>query len=401
MSLTKTHKALFALLKAGLCPDGSEQVGVGLSGSEWCELFDLSECEGVSAICVDGFNVVRPQMPADGALEYRKLQWFGGVMQQEQQFAHMWEVAKKLDALWSAEDIHAVVLKGRSVAQYYPKPEHRYSCDIDVWIGEDWERACAILEREGIELCHEVYKEVEFTVDGVYVECHRYITPVRGNKNLLRFEKYLRSLLEAEGVGSLELRGESLELRGESLELRGERVFEGTNLVNPPLMFTVMLYIEHALGDLLQGKLTLKHVVDWCVLRREFRGESFFQSNGVLCESVASAERELRVFESRCKEFGFEKCLRLVDAMADVVEGKVEYDALPSAYRKVMDEIMNPVVPDAGKQKKPKTWFERRVDVFFSIVKNGRKYKEFGYDSMPRHLFNSMWTHFFRKEVRF
>ena len=374
MNQSSVHNALLQLVACGLGhrPSGTLPV---LSALEWNKLFDLSEQQGVNAIAVDGFNVLRPQMPADAALKYRKFQWFGEVMRMEQENAHMWEVAQKLDKWWSDAGIHAVVLKGRSVAQYYTKPEHRYSCDIDVWIGEDWEKACKILEREGIELCHEVYKEVEFTLDGVYVECHRYITPVRGNKNLLRFEKYLRSLLEAEGLSNFR------NFRSSS----GLRVFEGTTLVNPPLMFTVMLYIEHALGDLLQGKLTLKHVVDWCVLRRK--------------QETQNAQG-IQTLESRCKVFGFDRCLRLVDVLADVVDGKVEYDALPKSYKDVLDEIQNPVVTDASKPKKPKTWFQRRVDVFFSILKNGKKYREFGYDSMPRHLYNMVWTHFFDKEVK-
>lgn len=49
----------------------------------------------------------------------------------------------------------------------------------------------------GVQLGREVYKEVEFTMDDVYVECHRYITPLRGNKKLQAFERYLRSLLES------------------------------------------------------------------------------------------------------------------------------------------------------------------------------------------------------------
>ena len=63
-------------------------------------------------------------------------------------------------------------------------PHHRYSCDLDVFIGKGWERACKLLEGRGVEPGREVYKEVEFTMDDVYVECHRYITPLRGNRQL-------------------------------------------------------------------------------------------------------------------------------------------------------------------------------------------------------------------------
>ena len=145
----------------------------------------------------------------------------------------------------------------------------------------------------------------------------------------------------------------------------------------PPLMFTVMLYIEHALGDLLHGKLTLKHVADWIVLRK--------------------LEIDRTEIEARCKEFGFDKFLGLIDSLADVVEGKVEMASLPSSHREVMEAffvIPTPVI------KEKKSWFSRRVSLFFDIIRNRRYYKRFGYCSMERFLLNSVWTHFFDKEVR-
>ena len=196
-------------------------------------------------------------------------------------FKKKWKATCSLSSLLGEHGIEAVVLKGHSIAQYYPIPEHRYSCDLDLFVaGDDWERACEILEAKGILLEREVYKEVEFSFKGVHVELHRYITPVRGNNTLLRFEKYLRNILKA-----------------------GPKMyFEGTRLVCPPLMFNVMLYIEHALGDLLHGKLTLKHVVDWVVLRKQ--------------------EIDRVEIEARCKVFGFHRFLMLMDALANVVEGK-------------------------------------------------------------------------------
>ena len=269
-----------------------------------------------------------------------------------QQFEQTWSVACKLDKLWAAEGIQATVLKGRSIAKYYPVPSHRYSCDLDVFIGCEWGRACELLEGQGIRLEHEVYKEVEFTLDNVYVECHRYITPVRGNKHLKEFERYLRSLLDSEP----------------------KECFDGTALVCPPLMFTVMLYIEHALGDLLHGHLTLKHIVDWVVLRRQ---------------SV-----DWDAFHAKCKEFKFDKFLPLIDALADVVEGKMDYHELQPSYQEVFDEIFKTPVA-----KSPRSWFGRRVELFFSILHNGKKYQQFGYTSMPSFLFHGVWAHFFDKEV--
>ena len=223
-----------------------------------------------------------------------------------------------------------------------------------MFIGQGWERACELLEGKGVLLGREVYKEVEFTMDDVYVECHRYITPLRGNKQLQAFERYLRSLLES----------------------RRPTFFEGTTLVCPPLMFSVMLYVEHALGDFLHGKLLLKHVVDWVVLRRQ--------------------AVDWETFWTKCKEFRFVRFVTLIECLADVVEGIREYEMLPDAYKEVFDEILKEQEPSAGRS----TWFQRRVHLFFDIISNGKKYRDYGYTTMPSFLFHSLWTHFFDREVR-
>lgn len=318
-------------------------------GIDWDRALDLANEQGVSALCLEAMD----QLPVGTVPQMQLLQWIGQTEMQRNQYEQAWNVAWKLDKMWAAEGIEATVLKGRSIAKYYPVPSHRYSCDLDVFIGSEWGRACELLEGQGIRLEHEVYKEVEFTLDNVYVECHRYITPVRGNKYLKEFERYLRSLLDGEP----------------------KECFEGTTLVCPPLMFTVMLYIEHALGDLLHVHLTLKHIVDWVILRRQ---------------SV-----DWDTFHARCKAFKFDKFLPLIDALADVVEGKMDYQDLQPSYHEVFDEIFK--TPAA---KSPRSWFGRRVELFFSILRNGKKYQQFGYTSMPSFLFHSVWAHFFDKEVK-
>ncbi len=337
---------LLQLLRKAL--DNSYQVELP-KGADCTSVLNLASEQGVQGICLEAIE----QLPAGTIPQPTLLQWIGLSEMQRQQFEQTWRVACKLDKLWAEEGIQATVLKGRSIAKYYPVPSHRYSCDLDVFIGGEWGRACNLLEGQGIRLEHEVYKEVEFTLDDVYVECHRYITPVRGNKHLKEIERYLRSLLDGEP----------------------KECFEGTTLVCPPLMFTVMLYIEHALGDLLHGHLTLKHVVDWVILRRQ---------------SV-----DWDAFNEKCKAFKFDKFLPLIDALADVVEGKMDYQDLQPSYQEVFDEIFK--VPVA---KSPRSWFGRRVELFFSILRNGKKYHQFGYTSMPSFLFYSVWTHFFDKEVK-
>lgn len=318
--------------------------------TNWEEVLDLAIAQGVLGLCFEGVEI----LPANQRPPLEMLmQWYGHTEQQSSLYERTWAVARKLDSLWTAEGIHATVLKGRSIAQYYPTPCHRYSCDLDVFIEHDWEKACDLLRGKGVKLEYEVYKEVEFSLNGVYVECHRYITPLRGNKLLHKVERYLRSLLACER----------------------KTYFEGTSLVCPPLMFNLILYVEHALGDFLQGKLTLKHLVDWILLRRQ--------------------DVNWGVFEMRCMDFKFNRFVALINALADVIEGKTAYESLSTSYQDAFDEIFQ-----MSKTTKPNSWFLKRVNLFFDIIKNGKKFSKFGYTSTPSFLFHSMWAHFFNKEVK-
>ena len=354
--MRKAEKIIFELIRTSLNKDCTIDDEV-LKFADWNEMINIASAHGLSAIAYDGLEKALDSNP-ERRNEIPKtllLQWYGLCVHQTALFKKKWKAACSLSSLLGDHGIEAVVLKGRSIAQYYPIPEHRYSCDLDLFVaGDDWERACEILEAKGILLEREVYKEVEFSFEGVHVELHRYITPVRGNNTLLRFEKYLRNILKA-----------------------GPKMyFEGTRLVCPPLMFNVMLYIEHTLGDLLHGKLTLKHVADWVVLRKQ---------------EIDRAE-----IEARCKDFGFYRFLMLMDALANVVEGKMEMASLPSSNREVMEAFF--VIPTSVIKEK-NSWFTRRVSLFFDIIRNRRYYKRFGYCSMERFLLSSVWTHFFDKEV--
>ena len=86
----------------------------------------------------------------------------------------------------------------------------------------------------------------------------------------------------------------------------------------------------------------------------------------------------------------------LMDALADVVEGKVEIPSLPSSYREVMDTFF--VIPSSVIKEK-NSWFARRVSLFFDIIRNRRYYGRFCYCSMERFLQSAVWAHFFDKEV--
>ena len=75
---------------------------------------------------------------------------------------------------------------------------------------------------------------------------------------------------------------------------------------------------------------------------------------------------------------GFERFLKLMDALADVVEGKANQESLSPSYREVLDSMF--FIPTVA--KKNEGLFARRVSLFFDIVRNRRYYRRFGYCSV-------------------
>lgn len=75
--------------------------------------------------------------------------------------------------------------------------------------------------------------------------------------------------------------------------------------------------------------------------------------------------------------------------------GRASTMLCPAVYKESFDEMLREQAPSAGQR----SWFQRRVHLFFDILRNGKKFRRYGYTSMPSFLFHSVWTHFFAREV--
>lgn len=328
---------------------------------DWSEVVDLSFKQGVAAIAVDGLQKLYDAVPDlelaidSPELEGVKYEWFGEVMNCEDEYSRRNNATNRLAGLWSSAGLSTVILKGSSFAQYYPVPGHRYSCDLDLFIGENWQTGCSILEKKGFDICYEVYKDAQFHIDNVYVECHRYIMPVRGNKTLQKFERYLRSLLDDGKV----------------------LLHDGNSLFVPPLMFNALFCVEHARGHLLHERIALRQVCDWVILRRQ--------------------QIDWLEFWSRCDEFGLSRFAKAFDRLADLLEGKITFADLSTVEKRVANEMFASL---SSEDAKPLSFLKRRIRLFFETLHSGWKYKAFNDVSMPVALFRQVWTHFFhRKQV--
>lgn len=139
--------------------------------------------------------------------------------------------------------IKALVLKGLSIANYYDDACLRSFVDLDIYSPADYQKLDEILKSISTNFSMDYYRHSECRVKDVMVENHRYLTDVRGQSRFYNLENFLQD----EAAASL------ASIHGGGLYYANE-------------CFTFVFFIYHALSHFLYEKLSLKFLVDWCVM---------------------------------------------------------------------------------------------------------------------------------------
>lgn len=243
---TNLQKAFLSLVRLGI---GAETVSSfkfqGSSSIDWEALQALANEQGLSAVLIDGIEKL-PEAAKPPKLVL--LQWIGEVLQSESVNYAQQKAAAEMALLFHNNGIRTYVLKGAVVAECYPKPEHRFSADVDCFLLPEkgdfdaWELGNSIIRSKGFDVDTGFYKNSTFSLPDLTVENHQFLTPFRGNKTLKALERVLQALLTQD---------------------EGSDRFEGTWLYRPPVMVSALFLIEHAYSHFLHEGLTWRHVLDW------------------------------------------------------------------------------------------------------------------------------------------
>lgn len=92
-----------------------------------------------------------------------------------------------------------LLLKGYGCSLCYPKPEHRPTGDIDVYLFGKKDEADDLVEKcLGIKVHREYHKHSTYNYGGVEVENHAKFIDDVSHKSNIRFEQILMSVLDKE-----------------------------------------------------------------------------------------------------------------------------------------------------------------------------------------------------------
>lgn len=352
--MTKEAEVLFKLIRIAL---GNEEDFSLPNAVNWESVFELANRQGVDAIA--WMDILSERSEEFGINEYVKYKWIGHQAIVEKENYVRFQALKNLGKLWSAEGITPLVLKGLSYAVLYPNPQHRKSCDLDSFLFDRWEVGNTIVERQGIEVGRNYYKDSSFTFQGLYVENHRYCSPIRGGKQKKKYELFLRKLLENYPLKKI----------------------SGTDFFTPPPLFNLMFFLSHAQNHFLcEGGIQLRHVCDWGVLMKEYAEDSSLW-DGV----IQYAE---------C--FGLQKFLYPITQVAQKVCGvkaPFECPVNDSVDSALLEEIIHPTCEQVEFSKGWKT----RILLIKSMIQTRWKFKMFSEQRMIVKLFSLCLAFFFER----
>lgn len=331
----------------------------------WDGVYQLAIHQGVIALSWNEYmSQHSDKLGIDEELKYK---WIGQQMVVLMINQKQWNAARELSALWTLNDIKAVVLKGISYAVLYPNPLFRRCCDLDGFLFDNWEKGNKAVEMDGFTVSRKYYKDSSFDFKGLHVENHRYCSPIRGGKMRKRYELFLRSLLSD---GPLEKVG-------------------GTDFMSPPPLFNILFFLSHAKNHFLnEGGIQLRHVCDWGVLMKSYAQDTK--------ESCCKREDMWNEVLERCKEFDLLKFMYSISQVARRVCGVDIPFSCPvniQADNAMIEEIVSPTCVSVEFSK---GWYTR-YKLIKSTIQSRWKFEYYSEKSMIQSLFSSGMSFLFEK----
>ena len=345
--MTVEQEFLLNLIRAAI--DGFEGSTIPVS-FDWDALIAEAKRQGVAVIASDGLQKLYDSgvYTELGNKELRrvKARWFAKTMDYEHRYDSQIKKAKMLGHWFAEEGIQTVVLKGFTVSSCYPNPSHRYSADLDCFLlkeGEHFDaykRGNRIVEKRGIRVDRSFYKNSSFDLAGLYVENHKFCTPFRGNDSLKRFEQLLQGLI-LEGPFS---------------------ALGDTGLLEPCPLASALFLTEHAYSHFLHEGLTLKHLLDWALFRRQHTDD---------VDWVA--------FDGYVDEYGFRRFFDAYEHVGEFVLGS--RGTLTMSEKQMMDSIWTGL--DVHEDVRG---LVKKLKLVGNTLRAGWKYRDYASISMPKAL---------------
>ena len=240
------RELIYNILKLSL--NESEEVNVDafsdLDGEVWESVFRFMSMHGVAAIVCRGVERLPQEVRPP---KTQLLSFIGADVASKRSYAKLSNLVSKIEDVLKQKGVKCLLLKGLSLAEYYPRPELRKFMDVDLYApGAERDVDEAFAER-GVEVDCDFYRHSHMSLGGVLVENHHCLLDVRGRKGMAELDADLKAMALTHLDG-----------------------FNGPGVYFPDARFSLIFNLHHAMSHFIYEGISFKFLVDWMYfLRRE------------------------------------------------------------------------------------------------------------------------------------
>ena len=254
MVSSKLKDTFLQLIRLGI---GTSKDVKFLNDVNWSQFKALADAQGLTAVVLDGIEKLKKSLKVQGPDQRFLLQWIGEVMQNyETRYVTYEKAISSLAGFYNQHGYKMMVLKGYACSLDWPKPKHRPSGDIDIWLFGKQKEADAALEEwfksssgstcspsvQEFKIDSSHHHHTVFEWNDFSVENHYDFINVHHHKSHIKLEKIFKEL----GTDDSHF-----------VDVNVERVY----LPSPNLH--ALFLLKHAALHFVGTELTFRQVLDW------------------------------------------------------------------------------------------------------------------------------------------
>lgn len=328
--MDKIQKNIFSLLKSAF--SGSVSDMDKLSAEEWERLYDYSKDQSVTAVCYEAITMLPDELQPPRPLLF---QWAMFSKKTENAVAMQKQAVSKILQIVDTEGIRLQIIKGFSLAKHYPKPNHRFSGDVDIYCFGDSEKVDKLMEKNGAEINYSNSRHSMINVDGVKIENHRYFLYARHDAEEKELEVFLQNEAEI------------------CRKRSDKKVLFGTPIGN------AVFFLKHAEKDFVFNRqnIKLRMLCDWTAL---------LKSGEVDYEKLNHIKKGKTI--DRFADVLTVVCVEKLGLSTDYL------NYFPPVKKKVLDDFMKMIL-DYQHQVEARGTFKGKIQRLFKYIKHYKTYK--------------------------
>lgn len=232
---------------------------------DWVRVYELAVKQTVTGLLADSLKLL-PEgvMPPDSVLQRLRHFRINSIRTHALLNSRLADVL----AILKTKGIDPVLFKGQGLALNYPDPTARQCGDIDLYVGKDYDAACAAAYDSFGAQDHdsESIKHMHLSYKGVEVELHKIAESIPGISKDRKYQEWTLKHLYGDQIRKVTIESSEVQL--------------------PPYQFDCIYVLNHLWHHFITGGVGLRQVCDWTVYLHAFHDKI----------DVNTLERDLRDF---------------------------------------------------------------------------------------------------------